>query len=370
MLTKESQSYYDSFARNSIAPPDSSCSINDGSIGIVLVNWNSWGETIECLSAVSNMISFDGPVVVCDNASSDGSVAHIEAWANGRLCAICESDDDEIVDLVRVRSAALGAPDIVSVEEIKDAAMNKSCARLTIIESNKNLGFGAGSNIGIRFLEKHSNVKWYWLLNCDALPANNAFIELQAMLPLHNRPVICGTTLLEYSHPRVVQSCGAEFNQLLCSMKDNIRGRSIDHLARLSGVLLVDYPVGASVLVNRAFIESVGYLREDYFLYFEEIDWVMRFGWPSKAFIIVNSRVYHKGGATTGAGSSYRERALSADYFFLRSRILFARRFGRMSALTIILVSLVSLVRRAILFDLKALKNAVKALYAGFRMSV
>lgn len=367
MLSEKSISYYQNLK---IGEPNSSSyndKLEDDAIGIVVVNWNSWAETIECLSAISNMASYRGPVVVCDNASTDSSIEYIEAWAKGNLCALSESGHNEVKELVRTALNPLGVPTIIDIDSVGDADISKLKSRLTIIHTGGNLGFGAGSNIGIRFLQRSDNIKWFWLLNCDALPLTTAFVELQARLPLHDRPSICGTTLLEYSNPSLIQSCGAGFNRLLCSMRDNLRGCLTVQLDGYSDVLPVDYPVGASILVNRSFIDAVGHLREDYFLYFEEIDWVMRYGWPSKAFIIVDSKVYHKGGATTGAGSNYRERTLSADYYFLKSRILFARRFGQVTALTVLIVSTVALVRRALLFDVKALKNACRALYAGFR---
>jgi len=38
----------------------------------------------------------------------------------------------------------------------------------------------------------------------------------------------------------------------------------------------MSYVVGASLLATAAFFDAVGAMCEDYFLYFEELDWVMR----------------------------------------------------------------------------------------------
>ena len=41
---------------------------------IILVNWNGWNHTIECLESVYRMHSSDYKVIVCDNGSTDDSI--------------------------------------------------------------------------------------------------------------------------------------------------------------------------------------------------------------------------------------------------------------------------------------------------------
>src|SRR6187399_3005310 len=51
---------------------------------VVLLNWNGWQDTITCLESVLRLDYPDYRVVVCDNASGNGSVERIRAWAAGR----------------------------------------------------------------------------------------------------------------------------------------------------------------------------------------------------------------------------------------------------------------------------------------------
>lgn len=304
--------------------------------GIVIVNWNSWEETIESLEAVFRMEDFRGLVVVCDNGSGDGSLEMIAAWARGLLCALPQGGAVEIRDLVIPSVAGEGVPfQCVSAEEIaqKDLVSSQDTTRLWLVDCGLNKGFAAGNNVGIQLLQRFDEIKWYWLLNCDALPARGAFKALRSSLPAHQRPVICGTLLLEYWMPCRIQSGGASFNRFFCSMRDNLRGAEVAGIGEYGEVMAVDYPVGASMVVNRRFVDHVGLMNEDYFLYFEELDWVSRLGWPSCAFVVLSSHVYHKGGATTSAGSTYRNRSLTADYHFLRSRMIFALNYGRFGGL-------------------------------------
>src|SRR5438874_2644470 len=48
---------------------------------IIVVNWNAWRETIECLESVLRMEYSRFTVILCDNGSSDDSMSHIRAWA-------------------------------------------------------------------------------------------------------------------------------------------------------------------------------------------------------------------------------------------------------------------------------------------------
>src|ERR1700757_2392454 len=65
---------------------------------IVLLNWNGWRDTIECLESVLRLDYPDYKVIVCDNASSDGSMEHIRSWARGDLAA--ESRTPALASLV------------------------------------------------------------------------------------------------------------------------------------------------------------------------------------------------------------------------------------------------------------------------------
>src|SRR5260370_12650012 len=60
---------------------------------IVLLNWNGWQDTIECLESVFRLSYSHFTVIVCDNASSDGSIEKIEGWAKGFIAASCENPD-------------------------------------------------------------------------------------------------------------------------------------------------------------------------------------------------------------------------------------------------------------------------------------
>lgn len=339
------------------------------STGIVIVNWNSWPETLESLEAIFKMREFDGPVVVCDNASSDDSVENIKAWAAGMLCALPENTAPEIYSLV-VPPVAKSFPyrclSASQLEGIPAEDIAKS-VRLWIVRCSDNRGFASGNNIGIRFLRRIRSIQWFWLLNTDTVPSSNAYRTLLQHLPVGEGPVIAGGTLLEYWHPAKVQACGAIFNPYLLSTRNNLRGISACELNKEEPLMPVSYPVGASIIVNRSFIDEVGLMCESYFLYYEEIDWVIRHSWPSKAFIITSSHVYHKGGKTTGGGDTFNDRTLVADYHFIRSRMMLAKKLGRLQSILVIMITMAALLKRVAKQRPGAFNNTLRALFDGLR---
>jgi hypothetical protein len=89
----------------------------------------------------------------------------------------------------------------------------------------------------------------------------------------------------------------------------------------------IDAVSGACALATRAFVEDVGLMAEDYFLYMEDLDWGRRrgkhrIGFASKAV------VRHIGGTTIGSAVVPEKRSDLSIYLSARNGILYARRFA------------------------------------------
>jgi len=53
-------------------------------VAIIILNWNGWKDTIECLESVFRNTYPNYQVIVVDNGSTDGSMEKIKAWADGK----------------------------------------------------------------------------------------------------------------------------------------------------------------------------------------------------------------------------------------------------------------------------------------------
>ena len=125
----------------------------------------------------------------------------------------------------------------------------------------------------------------------------------------------------------------------------------------------MNYVEGASLLVSRQFLAEIGLMCEDYFLYFEEADWAIRARGRFTLAYAPQSLVYHKVGASIGTSSNPAKKSYLCDYFNIRNRILFTRRFYPASLPSVYLVLLGALLMRLVLGKLDRALMIVKLLF-------
>jgi len=53
-------------------------------VAVIILNYNGWQDTIECLESVLRNDYPNYQVIVVDNGSPDNSMEYIKAWAEGR----------------------------------------------------------------------------------------------------------------------------------------------------------------------------------------------------------------------------------------------------------------------------------------------
>ena len=314
---------------------------------VVVLNWNGWEDTLECLESLLRSEGLAGPVIVCDNDSHDGSVARIQEWAEGRV-DVWVSPDNE---LRRFSHPPVPKPIRYATLDRTGAELGGTGAEgdapLVIVRTGSNLGFAGGNNVGLRYALRREDINCVWILNNDTVvepTAYRAMVEEMASDPAIG---ICGSTLLYYDDPEVVQALGgATYNPWLALPRhigaNAPRGEAIDADAVR---LRMRYVAGASMLVSRQFLEAVGLLSEDYFLYFEELDWVLRAGNRFRLGYAPGSVVYHKEGRSAGTAGPNAKSGLS-DYYFLRNRLRITRRYFPARQATVALAFAVAAWRR------------------------
>ena len=188
-----------------------------------------------------------------------------------------------------------------------------------------NLGFAGGVNVSIRQFQHERGWSAFWLLNPDTEPAPGA---LRALVARARDGVysIVGSRILLQSTRRVQlyggywrPFIGRGFNIGLDAAAD----ADVD-IARIESRMT--YVSGASLLAVRKFIEEVGLMREDYFLYAEDVDWCLRRGNHHLGYAH-DSIVYHTHGSTIGSGRDRRKRSRLSVYLDERNKLLLTRRF-------------------------------------------
>jgi GT2 family glycosyltransferase len=312
---------------------------------IILVNWNGWRNTIECLESVFRNDYPNYRVIVCDNDSTDHSIEKIKDWAKGFL-AVVGPAGKELLHLV---NPPVVKP-IVCMEYEKCSAETggASDAALVLIRTGGNLGFAGGNNVGMRYALARDDFKYVWLLNNDTVIKPDALVHMVKRMRDIPDAGICGSTLLYYDEPGIVQGLGgAIYNKWLGT------NTPIGFLEEFQTVLdpgLVErklqYVIGASMLVSRELMKNIGLMNEDYFLFFEELDWAARVRNRFRLIYAPESIVYHKEGRSTGINRDPKSQTSSADYYLVRNKLAFTRRYFPFALPTVYLGLLITVFNR------------------------
>jgi GT2 family glycosyltransferase len=291
-------------------------------LGIILVNWRRAQDSIECLESVLRS-SVPVQVVVVDNGSGDGSLDAIAAWARGEQPPVAAS----------AAMAALVSPPIpkpLAFERLSatQSATMAPATGLTLIDAGRNGGFAAGNNIGLAHLRLAENIDTFWLLNNDTVIEAGTAAALLDHFDGSGGAGMCGTVVRYYWDPGRVQAWnGHRFNRFTGTARGIGSGSAADAPFSPQQVAAqTDFVLGASLAISRDFLVNIGPMSEDYFLYFEEIDWAARndgrfaIGFADKAV------VFHKEGGSIGSSGTPGARSDLSDYWLTRSRLTVIRR--------------------------------------------
>jgi GT2 family glycosyltransferase len=157
-------------------------------------------------------------------------------------------------------------------------------------------------------------------LNNDTVVQADALSYLLHKMRVHPEIGICGSKVVYYFEPERVQCPGGYgFNPWTARVKQISASNDAEVERRLK------YVSGASTFVRRGFLEQVGLMNEQYFLYFEEIDWATRAQGRFRLGYCAKSLVYHKEGRSIGSHRLSGSRSRASERWLSRNRVVFIR---------------------------------------------
>ena len=270
----------------------------------VILNWNSWRDTVECLRSLEKL-DYPHKLLVIDNASTNDSA-------------------------IRIR---------------------ETCPQVELIALSENLGFGGGCNLGIR-RAMALDAGCIWLLNSDAIVETSSLRAMVETMESDDGIGAVGSVLYEMNDPDRVQVWGGfRVRMVLGGVKRYKTRTPIDRL---------EYISGASCLLRADAVRSVGYFDEGFFMYWEDADLgyrLRRAGW--KLAVAERSRVWHKGCASMGRRSTAHDRwnNFSATRFF--------RRYSKAPVIPLIVGGGYRIARRLALGDFKRVAAVIRGTMEG-----
>jgi len=185
------------------------------------------------------------------------------------------------------------------------------------IRSEKNLGFAGGNNLGI----KQASGDYFFLVNNDTEFTAHLIDTLVTTLDSDKKIGMVSPKIQYYDQPGVLQYAGfTKMNYYTarnrCIGQFEKDDGQYDHLTGETG-----FAHGAAMMVKREAVERAGMMAENFFLYYEEMDWcehIKQAGYS--IWINMQALIYHKESVSVGNQTALKE------YFMNRNRILFIRR--------------------------------------------
>lgn len=253
---------------------------------IVIVNWNGWGDTVECLESIYRSEYRNFQIIVVDNGSNNGSLGHIKSWAN--------MEPQKIPAITYSAQMIECCDDKGSENFLYEKLPERVTHPLILIESDSNLGFGKGNNVALRYILSKNDFEYVWLLNNDTI-INNRTLSLMVDT-IRNNTGIVGSVLLYYHEPTKIQAYGGGYLSLLTG---RVRTENKAKSKKL------DFVTGASFMIDKSSLVKAGLFDENIFMYFEDIEYCMRAKKNGIQLHMSDALVYHKEGASIGKGGSY-----------------------------------------------------------------
>ena len=261
------------------------------SIGVVLINYNSEENTIECIASLLRSKVKDSfvQIVVVDNSASMKNAAYFK----------------------------------------ENLPKNSSSFAIHYIENKINTGFSGGCNTGIKFLIDQK-VEGITLLNNDTLVDENLLSEL-VLAAENNKSVgiVC---------PKIYFAKGFEFHSNRYKEQEkghviwyaggimdwkNIIGhhRGVDEVdvGQFDERMTTEIATGCCMYIKSEVFKNIGLFNEKFFLYYEDADFSMRVKKAGFSILYLPSAVlWHKNAESAGGSGSTLQ-----DYYISRNRMLF-----------------------------------------------
>lgn len=257
-------------------------------IAVIILNYNGLKNTIDCINSVKQLkkTNFLLEIVVIDNNSHDGPIKELKI--------------------------------------IKD---------ITFIDSNKNLGYSGGNNLGIKFALK-KGFQYFLILNNDTIVDENLIVNL-----------LKNSASADIIAPKIYFTPGNEFHKEKYKKSDlgkviwyaggkidwnNIIGCHIGvdevDIGQFATSKSIDFATGACMFIKKEVFDKIGYFDEKYFLYLEDMDFCVRAKKAGfKIMFDPSAILWHKNAQSAGGSGSNLQ-----DYYITRNRLLFAFKFAKL----------------------------------------
>lgn len=267
-------------------------------VKIIILNWNGWRDTIECLESLCKINYPSYQVVVVDNGSTDDSASRIKRWAKEN-----------------------GKP-------------------LEVLEIKENLGFARGNNVGIKYVIGNENPEYILILNNDTTVERDFLKAMVSEIKRLPNAALCAPQVKDYYRKKLWQKpIKHRLNTLTYLLFATQLYRFTTKFIRydLTRPSQIYTAPGCCLLIGSEAFERIGLFDEHTFLGWEEFiiaERLMQNGYRS--YYVPQSIIYHKVGKSTD-----RIGSLAKTKIFLQSEAYFQTKILKFNKVQIVIIKMI-----------------------------
>ena len=243
-------------------------------VSIILVNYNGFKDTVECINSLRYIDYINYDIIVVDN------------------------DSEKDYDLLSAKY---------------------SDSNVTVLSSESNLGFSGGNNIGISYA-RNQGADYILLLNNDTLVENDFLTYMVSTAQkLNNRCVITSKIMYAYDKERIWYA-GGKFD--FKTSRTSVYGINEIDSEKYNHAHHVSFASGCCLLIPINILDDIGLMDEDYFLYCEDTDYCLRILKAGYEIIYEpKSKIFHKVNAST------KKIAGIQTYYLVRNKLFIVKKY-------------------------------------------
>ncbi|MEX0610404.1 MAG: glycosyltransferase family 2 protein [Balneolaceae bacterium] len=282
---------------------------NSPLVYIIILNWNNYEDSYRCIESVQKVNYANYKIVLVDNASTDSS------------CHKLKLDFPEVL----------------------------------IIENEINLGYSGGNNKGIE-LALVEKAQFIWVLNNDTTVSKNTLKELLSTMKKDKDSGIAGCKILNTEPLNEVQVYGGGRVNYFLGTQKSLTKKSLG----------LNYISGTSLFMKSEVVGKVGKLDEDFFMYWEDVEFSHRVKANNYNLTVASSAIiYHKNQGTFGQGNN-----IFFEYLYAKGAILFFRKQVAWWPISITILITGKIIKKVFTGQWKVLPDILRGIGEGLNQRI
>lgn len=289
---------------------------------IVILNYNGFDDAKKCIESLKNITYPKYNITVVDNASTDNCVARLK----------------------------------------------ELFPEVPILNSTSNKGYTGGMNLGIKnALDKGAEL--VMITNNDVVYEKDFLEPLVKQIYKSKEIGIVSPKALYMHDTNLIYCAGGRFNFFRCAAVNQFQGLNKEKYG--NEVSEITSAEGSCMLIKAEVFGKAGFFNEDFFMYFEDLEFSDRVRKHYKLMYTPESQIYHK----CGAGLKWQDYSPLYYFYFTRNRLFYFKRYNFLGRLYTVIYSIINNSAKAFILFVawfrfpekrKNIVNALRAIWNGF----